>query len=146
MFNDDQQNSVAELHDNMRLAREQLVSKVFNSKLAALRAQNPFLQIVSVPDKTCYVNFKTNVPIDVFLPSGTKMIMVRKANQNNVVYASFAGTASLPPAGGTTGAVEYDSNTFSVNDNIFMYVEEIQTVSILSTTDGQLSIMCWSQL
>lgn len=134
------------LHQNMMAARESFVSKVFNSKLAALRAQNPFLPIVPVHDKSINVSLKANVPIDCSLPSGTKMIMIRRYFPNNAVICSFNGLAQIFTPVGTIGFVESDSGSFVVDDNVFIYVEEIQSLSLITANDSFCTVMCWSQL
>ncbi|MDE2429499.1 MAG: hypothetical protein KGM99_12265 [Burkholderiales bacterium] len=141
-----QQDDAAILHQNMMAARDSFVSKVFNGKLAALRAQNPFLPIVPTSDKVVNLSTKANIPLECILPSGTKMIMIRRSLPNSTVIASFNGTAQNFAAPSNSGVIESDSGSFVVNDNVFMYVEEIQSLSFLTPFDATISVMCWIQL
>jgi hypothetical protein len=130
---------------DMHLAQDELASKVFNVKLAALRAQNPFLPIVSIPDKTVNLSLAINTAQDCPLPSGVKMIMIRRLNPDTQICASLNGNAQFIGTI-TANTNENDSGSFVINDNIFMYVEELQSISFVSNTASQLSVMCWSQL
>lgn len=129
-----------ELLDNSaQLALEDLAHRMGNSKLMALRAQNPFIQILPFPNETRGYALPAGVAVDINLPSGTKMI--RFVGDGNY-YVSRKGNASAP-----VGVANEDgSGSIMKPEYGFFFVEEISQLSVISTAGCNLTVHCFTQL
>lgn len=124
------------------LVERDLSGRVFNEKLNTLRRQNHFVNISQFTNKAIACVLVPNEPIDINLPTGTKMI---RFNSDGFFTVSRNGRAQLPPASLITGQADSDIGSFCPNFQTWYYVEEIQQLSIVSDLQVRISIECISQ-
>lgn len=116
-------------------------NRMFNPKLAALRAQNPFLPILGFPNAGYSVQLQPGVAVDVNLPSDVKMIFI---SGDQVYYVSRNGQAQVPKAP-TQGQGEYNTGSYQNPEGTFLYVEEVSQLSFISPVTCNLSVGFYSQ-
>ena len=102
--------------------------RMFNEKLMALRAQNPFLGILGFPNGGFSVQLQPGVAVDINLPSDVKLIF---PSGDQVYYLSRNGTAQVPKAP-TQGQGEYGVGSYQNPENVLLYVEEVSQLSVIS--------------
>lgn len=125
------------MFEDMR-AVEALSKQMFNPKLMALRAQNPFVNIMPLPNQVLTVKLAANTPTDINLPNGTKIV---RFSPGGTYYVSRNGNAQLPVTGepAATGSMQTPSDEW-------WYVEELQQISIIAAVETDISIACFTQL
>ena len=113
--------------------------RVVDMKLAALRAQFPFLEIQPAPLQVIAVKLVANVPSLVNLPDGTQMVKFStQAFQD--FYVTLQGKAAEPAAGGVP---EYPGAL--VNPQGWFYVAELRQLSIVGGGVFVVSVHCHVQ-
>jgi hypothetical protein len=126
--------------ENQKDTIESLSFRNFNPKLAALRAQNPFLPIIQFPNSSVTFVLAANAAIDIDLPQGTKYIYISGSDE---YYISRQGKAQIPVS--VTG--DSESGSTQNPEGFFLYVEEIRQFSIVAVNaDTRVSIGCFQQM
>jgi hypothetical protein len=126
------------------VADRDVARRMYNTKLNALRAQHPYLKISPFANKAVNVFLVANTPIDVNIPTGTKMI---RFNSDAVFYVSRNGLAQLPAnVNATTHAADGENGSFIPNPDTFYYVEEIHQLSVVSRFNANVTIECHAQV
>lgn len=126
-----------ELIGDVRATMNNFAARMFNPKLAALRAQNPFVSILPFPDMVKNVSLTANVPQDVTFDSGVKMV---RFSGNGEYYVSRRGNAQIPD-----GLIQ-DSGSVMNPEDAFYYVEDIQQVSIVAPNACRVTVHCYTNL
>jgi hypothetical protein len=115
---------------------DEFAKRMSNPKLTALRAQLPFIPIMPFPNTSLSYALTADVPLDINLPSGTKLVMF---SGNGEYFISRNGRAEIPIGDGSSGNV--------MNPEFFMwYVEEINQFSAIAPFDCRLTVHCFQQL
>ena len=112
--------------------------KMFNAKLAAIRAQLPFVPIMPFPNASLAYKLAANTPQDINLPSGTKLILF---SGNGEYYVNRKGVAQVP-----TGVHEDGTGSIQNPEFAYLYVEEIQQLSVVAPLACNLTVHCFIQL
>lgn len=135
-----------QMQTNVAETMQQISHRMFNPKLAALRAQNPFLQIMPLPNVSIAGVLSANAAVDINLPTGTKMIFISGSNE---YYISRNGKAEIPTASLISGLIATSHATGALQnpEGVFLYVEEIKQLSIVAVNDNtRITIGCYSQV
>lgn len=124
--------------NNNNVAFDNFSHRMANTKLMALRAQNPFITILPFPNESVSLFLAANIPTDINLPSGTKMLMF---SGNGEYFVSRKGKAEIP-------ALNSQVSTGSIMNPefCFFYVEEISQMSAIAPFDMRLTVHCFTQL
>lgn len=136
MDNDDLPNN--DIIDNTTVrAVDNLAHRMSNPKLMALRAQNPFIHVMPFPNEVVALALQANVPTDINLPEGTKMV---RFSGNGDYYVSRKGNAELPTAQNPGGGSVYKP------EGAYYYTEEIKQFSVIAQNACNLTVQCFIQL
>lgn len=126
--------------NNNNIAFDDLAHRMANPKLMAIRAQNPFIQILPFPNESVGILLAANVAQDINLPQGTKLVMF---SGDCSYYVSRKGAAQIPD--GTINTIDSGS-IFKPELGMFYYVEEIRQLSIIGPAIGRVTVHCFVQL
>lgn len=124
---------------NMQNTADDFAHRMYNTKLMALRAQLPFMQIMPLPNTVLNILLAANVAQDVQIPDQTKLV---KFKGDGNYYVSRNGAAQIPD--GTDNTTR--SGSIMVPEDVFYYVEELKNISIISLAGCKLTIQCFIQL
>lgn len=137
-----------ELDQDQFAADRNQALRMSNAKLSALRAQNPFLPIVPLPNSSVVGVLVGATPQDLNLPQGTKFISVKTciAGGSNIgnapaVFMSRNGVAAAP-----VGPLDAGIGMVAIDQTNFIYVEEIQHLSIMSPSTCWVVVNCYQQI
>jgi len=119
-------------------AVDNLSQRMMNPKLMALRAQNPFVEIIPFPNSGTSVRLVANVAQDIQIPSGTKYMMLRG---DLAYFITRNGNAQVPGA-----AQNSDAAMMQSPNNIKIYVEELQSFSVVAPADCYFTANFFAQL
>lgn len=119
-------------------ATDSLAHRMSNPKLMALRAQNPFIQILPFPNEVVTLALSANTSTDINLPEGTKFI---KFSGNGEYYVSRKGNAEIPAT-----SVRSSGDSLLNPEDCYFYVEEIRQFSVIAPLNMRLSVQCFVQL
>lgn len=121
-------------------ALDSLAHRMSNPKLMALRCQNPFIDIMPFPNKVVSVLLAAGVPQDITIPSQAKLV---RFSGNGEYYVSRNGNAQIPDGTPNTS----DSGSIMNPENNYWYVEEIQSLSVVSAIASvRLTVEFFSQM
>jgi len=113
--------------------------RMFNPRLMALRAQLPGIKIMPMPNEVLAYKLTANTPQDIRLPSGCKLV---KFSGNGEYFITRKGSAQVP-----TSVHEWDGSGALMNpEDVYYYVEEINSLSAIAPYDCRLSVECFIQL
>ena len=111
----------------------------FDSKLAILRAENPYIPILKFPDAVLNFVMTANVAQDVNIPSGAKL--VRFAGSADY-YVQRNGAAQVP-----TASLTGDLSTMGAllkPEYAFFAAQEMGQLSIVAPTTGTIvTVHCY---
>lgn len=127
---------------NMDNALDDLANRMFNSKLMALRAQNPFIDIVPMPDQTIAIGLEAGKAVDINLVGAVKMIRFSSSKGSGDYFVSRRGRAQIP----ANGVTDTESGAFMNPEQGYYYVEEINQLSIVAAANCIVTIHCFTQL
>lgn len=119
-----------------------LASMTFNAKLAALRAQCPFLQILPFPNSILSFLLVANTAQDINLPPNTKFILIAGDGD---YWVARNGVAVIPATTGDSDR-EHTTGVMYKPNGILFYVEEMQNFSVIAATGVKLSVSCFIQV
>ena len=140
---DRQVTPIEQAQENRDSTMADLSFRMFNPKLAALRAQNPFLPILPFPNTSITMLLGAGGTQNIDLPQGTKFIFV---SQSDECYFSRQGVAAIPIAP-VSGVAKNDTGAFQIPNNVFFYVEEIRQLSVIAVNaDTRIAIACYMQM
>jgi hypothetical protein len=128
------EDAVLDAQDN---ALQSLGQRMMNPKLMALRAQNPFIQIMPFPNTTLGFLLVSNTPQDINVPSEAKVV---KFTGNGEYYVSRKGNAQVPDG------VDKLTGSIMNPEGVYYYVEEVQQLSIVSPGAVRVTVEFFSQL
>lgn len=125
------------MENQSNLVVSEQVTRMHNPAIMALRAQLPFLIIMPFTNQVSTYKLSAGVIVDVFLPSGAKL--VRFSGTGNFIVSR--GTAALPTGVHTQGECGI------VNpQNTWYWIEEIASLSIVSRDGCDVSAEFFTQL
>jgi hypothetical protein len=134
---------VEDLAQNLYDKRSDLISRSFNSKLSAIRSQNPFIEILPLPDtvitRVCAGGVGT--ALDFNIPSGCQFIRFKG---NADYYISLNGNASVPVLADNTNNAG-NSSMYKPED-VFFFVAEMNSVSVIAPAAAIVTMQCFMQL
>lgn len=114
-------------------------NRIYNDRLAALRAQYPFVSIQPPPVSVLAVYLDAGQAREVQFPDGTQMI--RFTANAAPVYVTFQGKAQIPASGN-----DLTRPGVLVNPDGWYYVAELRQVSIIAPVDAIVSLHCHVQV
>lgn len=120
-----------EIATDMKMTSGDFASRMFNYKLAALRAQNPFVTITQWPSVMAFA-LTAGVAVDIDLPDGVKMILF---SGNGEYFVTRNGRAQLPTGSHTQGDGALMNPEWG-----WIHAEEIRSISVIAPQDMRLSI------
>lgn len=127
---DEVENSALAMVDN-------LGRRMSNPKLMALRAQCPFIPIMQFPNSGVNVLLQAGVAQDINIPSEAKLAQF---SGDQVYYVSRQGNAQIPLVGQNSQSVALQNP-----ESVFYYVEEVQSLSVISPVSCYLTVNYFSQ-
>lgn len=122
--------------DNSRTMFE-FAARMFNHRLAALRAQNPFVEIEQWPEPCTYV-LTANQSKDINIPTHAKMM---RFSGNGNYFVTRNGNAFIPTGDKTDNG---DGVVFKP-EWAWFHCEEIRSVSVIAQADMVLTVSFISQ-
>lgn len=124
-----------QLETELQLTQTNFASRMFNAPLAALRAQNPFVNIIQFPGSLS-AKLLAGVAQDINLPEGTKMVRFKG---NGDYFVTRNGIAVIPAAG--FSALTDGAGVIYKPESEWIYTgEEIKQFSVISVADSLLSV------
>lgn len=111
---------------NMHATENDFSQRVFNKKLMALRAQNPFIQIMPLPNHGTTVQLVPGIPQDITIPTGAKLAYF---SGDGLYYMSRNGNAQVPSA-----TQDKESSSLMNFEQFAIYVEEVRSISVICPT------------
>lgn len=124
---------------SMQNTSDDFAHRMYNTKLMALRAQLPFMQIMPLPNTVLNILLAANVAQDIQIPDQTKLLKFRGDGN---YYVSRNGAAQIPDGTDNTKL----SGSIMVPEDVFYYVEGLINISIISLAGCKLTIQCFIQL
>lgn len=128
-FNGTELDSLDNIQNNTDLAIDNIGQRVTNIKLMGLRANNPFLQFLPMPNSGFSIQLQPGVSVDINLPSETKFVF---PSGDQVYYLSRNGKAQVPGLADAAGNGNYSAASIQNPEGTFLYVEEVQQLSVIS--------------
>lgn len=119
-------------------AAENLSGRMFNKKLAALRAQNPFITILTLPNSATTVALAAGVAQYIDVPEGAKLMML---SGNDKYFLTRNGQAQLP-----TASVDKESGSIMNPEAVFWSCEDLKQISVIAQNATDLTIGFWMQM
>lgn len=135
------QHMVKNLAESLVDARADIISRSHNSKLSALRAQNPFVPIVSFPSSALTYLMAAGIPINIAIPSDAQFC---KIVSDSIIYVNRNGNAQLPVA--FTNATDSQNGSVMNPDDSYLYCGEMQGFSAISASNANISVWFFKQL
>lgn len=112
--------------------------RVFNAKLAALRAQYPYLEIQPLPLSVIAAFLDAGIERCVQLPASTQMI--KFTSSATPFYVMLQGKAQIPVTGN-----DVTKPGVLANPQGWYYVAEVGQVSLIAPANTIVSIHCHIQ-
>lgn len=128
--------------NNASAALDEILGRVSNPQLIALRSQHPFVDIVPLPAKNLLVVAAINNDVrEVQLPGNCQMV---RFSANTVdFYVSFQGNVQMPPVEEVTNG----NGSMYAPTHQWYYVKGLRSLSIgLALANTAVSIQCYVQL
>lgn len=138
-MNDQDYDAIDAINDAQDNAVQSLGQRMMNPKLMALRAQNPFIDIMPFPNVTVALLLAQNAPQDIQVPPEAKLC---RFSGNQEYYVTRNGRAQVPDG------IAVDTGVIMNPENNYWYVEEIQQLSIVtpSATGARVTVEFFKQL
>jgi hypothetical protein len=111
--------------------------RMFNPNLMALRAQLPFLPIMPFTNQNTAVLLAAGETVEITIPQSAKLCRFL----GNCEYFVSRGTARAP-----TTNVPSDQCGIMNPEDVWYYIEELQTISIHTPVGGRVSVEFFIQL
>lgn len=130
-----------QLGRDLTTTKQEVTSRMFNAKLAALRAQNPFVPFLPLPDKVITLNLSANNPADINVPQGSQFL---RFSGNADYYISMNGNASVPTVADNTNNAG-NSSIYKPED-VFYTCQESLSLSAVAPANAIVTVQIWMQL